>query len=206
MNDIFQPGTHHTQPVDLIPTRLGELKRWSYSSLTKFERCKFAAYLNGVKKIREPSGPAAERGTAIHDMLENFVKGNSEELPKEVLKKGREPVYRRLQEGYFNNTVQAEAEWGFTLNWEPTTWDEAWCVFKIDLLEFETPTSLLIRDYKTGRQFGNEMKHSEQCLFYAVAAFAQFPEVEFIRTDIDYIDQGTIALEKTYSRAEAEIF
>jgi hypothetical protein len=205
MTQLFTPGAHHRTPEPVEPV-LGILKRWSYSSLTKYEQCPYRAFLSNGKRIKEPSGPAAERGTGIHDQLEKFVKGEVDELPKEITKRGREKIYEDLRDRYIDGSAFPEAEWSYSMEWEPVPWDEAWNVFKIDMVVRDSPTSLKIRDYKTGKRFGNEMKHIEQCLMYAVAGFWQYPEVEHIQTDVDYIDEGVITLVKNYSRDQAMLF
>ena len=65
---------------------LGPIKAWSFSTLTKFEECPYRVYLNKVEKIPEPSGSAADRGTAIHTLAEDYVQGFVGELPDELSK------------------------------------------------------------------------------------------------------------------------
>ena len=48
------------------PDTLGLVPAWSYSTLKTFEECPYRTYISKVRKIREPSGPAAERGSKIH--------------------------------------------------------------------------------------------------------------------------------------------
>ena len=43
---------------------------------------------------------------------------------------------------------------------------------KLDAYVKEDDTSARVIDYKTGKRFGNEIGHSQQCLLYAIAAFA----------------------------------
>lgn len=47
-----------------------------------------------------------------------------------------------------------------------------------------------IIDHKTGRKFGNEMKHADQGLCYALHAMHRFPEIETFTTEFWYLDQG----------------
>lgn len=41
------------------PDQLGLTPTWSYSALKVFEECPYRTYINRVKKIAEPSSPAA---------------------------------------------------------------------------------------------------------------------------------------------------
>ena len=55
----------------------GLVKAWSASALKKFETCKYATYLKSVKKCADPSGEAADRGTQIHTMAEEYIDGTT---------------------------------------------------------------------------------------------------------------------------------
>ena len=68
------------------PEQLGELKAWSYSALKVFEECPYRSYIQKVKKIPEPSNPAADRGTEIHQQAEDYVKGELGEFPSTLTK------------------------------------------------------------------------------------------------------------------------
>ena len=66
---------------DLISTvevtedlELGLVPAWSYSALKTFESCAYRTYISKVKRVQEDFGPAAERGTRIHDQAEQFVR------------------------------------------------------------------------------------------------------------------------------------
>lgn len=50
--------------------------------------------------------------------------------------------------------------------------------------------SCRIIDYKTGRKFGNEMKHADQGLCYALHATHRFPMINTFQVEFWYIDQG----------------
>ena len=56
------------------PTEPGPLRAWSYSALKVYEECPYRSYIQKVKKIQEPSGPAAERGTMIHQEAEDGIR------------------------------------------------------------------------------------------------------------------------------------
>jgi hypothetical protein len=52
------------------PEKLGLTPSWSYSALKVYEECPYRTYLGRVKKIKEPTSPAAQRGTDIHQEAE----------------------------------------------------------------------------------------------------------------------------------------
>ena len=203
-----------TQPdrPDLISTlevtediELGLVPAWSYSALKTFESCAYRTYISKVKKVREEFGPAAERGTRIHDEAEQYVRHQTADLP-DALKKF-EQQFKDLREQFGDAKVETEGEWGFTLNWEPTGWlaPDTWARIKLDALVHETETSARVIDYKTGKQFGNEIAHSQQALIYAIGTFFMYPDLEIVNTEMWYLDHGT-TMEQTYTRDEAMIF
>ena len=54
------------------PDQLGPVKAWSYSALKVFEECPYRTYIQRIKKIPEPSSPAADRGSQIPMRLSNM--------------------------------------------------------------------------------------------------------------------------------------
>jgi hypothetical protein len=62
---------------------------------------------------------------------------------------------------------------------------------KLDALVRDGDYGIVI-DYKTGRMFGNEVKHAEQGQLYQLAAFLLFPELEYIDVEFWYTDQSDI--------------
>ena len=103
--------------------------------------------------------------------------------------------------------VETEGEWGFTLLWEPTGWisPDTWARIKLDALVHESETSARVIDYKTGKQMGNEIAHSQQALIYAIGTFFMYPDLEILNTEMWYLDHGT-TMEQTYTRDEAMVF
>ena len=146
------------------PDQLGLVPAWSYSTLKTFEECPYRTYISKVRKIREPSGPAAERGSKIHQEAEDFVKDKLKEFPGSLLK--FEKDFHQLKNLYVNQKVELEGEWAFTIDWEKTKWMDStcWARVKLDAYIQEDETSARVIDYKTGRKIGNEIPHSQQCL------------------------------------------
>ena len=69
-----------------IPEELGPVRAWSYSALKTFEECPYRTYINKVKGVKEVAGPAADRGSQIHQLAEDYVNGTVGEMPKELIK------------------------------------------------------------------------------------------------------------------------
>ena len=68
------------------PKELGLIPAWSYSALKTYETCAYRSYISKVKRIQEDFGPAAARGTDIHQQAKDYVRGDLKELP-DTLKK-----------------------------------------------------------------------------------------------------------------------
>lgn len=185
------------------------IKSWSYSRLTDFESCKRKAFLKIVQKIPEPERPlppgktehANDRGTRVHNECENFVKGASSYLPFEAEKHfGTEIAMLRTL--YEDGMVSLEGEWGMDENWVITEWAKAWHRSKLDAMVFWSDTHASVIDYKTGKKFGNEIKHGEQLQLYAVNAALRFPKLEVIETALWYLDLGEVT-SRTLTRDQA---
>ena len=184
---------------------LGLIPAWSHSTLKTYESCPYRIYISKVKRISEDYGPAAKRGSEIHEQAEHYVQGTLGDMP-DTLKKFT-TQFEHLRNLYVDGKVELEGEWGFTIEWEPCHWmaKDVWARVKLDALVHEDETSARVIDYKTGKQFGNEIAHSQQALIYAIGTFFMFPDLEIVNTELWYLDHGT-TMEQTYTRDEAMIF
>lgn len=188
-----------------VPETLGDVRAWSYSALKVFEECPYRTYISKVKGVREPSNPAADRGTQIHNYAEEFVDGRLGTLPDSLKK--FEAKFLELRELYIQAKVELEGDWAFTLEWEPTAWvgKDTWARIKLDALVHQSEESARVIDYKTGRKWGNEMAHGQQGLLYAIATFFRYPKIQFVQTEFWYLDKNEIT-KKQFTRAEAMLF
>ena len=101
---------------------------------------------------------------------------------------------------YPTGRVLMEDMWLFNNAWEPLSpyierWSkEIWVRIMLDVCVFspDGKTAIVI-DYKTGKRYGNEVKHAEQTQLYALAVLLRFPEVEYIITELWYTDQDEMA-------------
>lgn len=195
------------QSASLAEQPRGPVPTWSFSALKTFEECPYRIYLSKVEKHKETSSEAAERGTMLHDLAEDYIRGKvGDEVPSELRK--LEMQYHALYEAYQQQPDQFELEenWGFTDRWETTGFfdDDVWCRMKLDVFR-KHDTSAHIVDHKSGRKFGNELKHSDQGLQYAVGAFMRYPELEYVQVEFYYFDKGEV-LPKNYTRERAMMF
>ena len=169
---------------------------WSHSKLTDFEKCKFLAWLKHDQRIPEPERPlppgktehANDRGSRVHDSCEQYVMGASDDLaPEAALHFG--PEIDLLRVLYAEGHVSLEGEWGMSEDWEVTSWNSAWLRLKLDVAVF-FDTEAVVIDYKTGRKFGNEVKHAEQLQLYALVTFLRHPKLQRVTAELWYLDQN----------------
>ena len=167
------------------------LRSWSYSLLTVFESCKYRVKLARVDKVPDLQPKTyADRGTAIHQEAEDYVTGkaalthNLRHFADDLL---------ALNTHYAKGRVICEEEWGFDPNWVVSDWNSAWLRLKCDVVVHLTPQHLAVIDYKTGKRFGNEMKHKEQLQLYALCALIRYPEIEEVTCELWYLDQNELA-------------
>lgn len=169
------------------------INSWSHSRLGDFEKCKFLCWLKHDQKIPEPERTlrpgqtehANDRGSRIHDSAERYVRGEVNLIPE---LKSFAPEFSRLWELFKRGSVSLEGEWGMDRNWEPAPWKTAWHRSKLDALVHLSPEEAVVIDYKSGKRYGNEIKHGEQTQLYALNTALRYPLLEKITTELWYTD------------------
>lgn len=199
---MFTPGKEFDKALDLRDeSKLGQVPTWSFSTLKDFEQCPYRVYLAKVAKAPRTSSTAADRGLRVHAAAEAFVRGDEEELIRELL--SFQIGMHRLREFYLKGLVQMEERWGFTRDWEPCEWedDKLWAKMMLDAIVMDGEDSCFIIDFKTGKKKGNEIKHTDQGLTYAVGTIMKYPKVQFCQVEFWYTDEKE-KLIKTYTREQ----
>lgn len=176
---------------------MSKIRSWSYSRLLDFEACPLMAKLKIIDKIPEPERPlppgktehANDRGTRVHNECELYVRGEGP-LPQEA--RYFEDEFKSLAAKFKKGTVSLEGEWGFDKEWQPIDWKLAWLRMKLDANIHLSNTHAAVVDYKTGRKFGNEVKHGEQLQMYALAVFLRYPQVEHVTAELWYLDMNDL--------------
>lgn len=174
-----------------------QISAGSFSRLDDFETCALRAKYKYVDRIPEPErGPpprgmkewANDRGSRIHDDAEAFVNDKTE-LTSELTHFSSELFQAR--ELFKKGLVETEQMWCFDENWQTVDADDYKNTkfrIKMDLTVELTPTHQLVVDYKTGKRWGNEVKHEKQKVTYAIGAFQRKPKLTKITTEVWYID------------------
>lgn len=164
----------------------------SYSRLLDFESCRLKAYFKHVERIPDPRpATAADRGTDVHNRTELFVRGQGE-APKEATKHFKDEL-DSLKRHFDDGRASLEGEWAFDPDWQTTNWKGGWFRLKADAVVHLTPKHACVVDYKTGKRFGNEIKHGEQLQLYSLAVLLREPKVERVTAELWYFDQNELA-------------
>lgn len=201
------------------------INAWSYSRLQVGEACGYRARLAYIDKVPEPTRavlPAAqeypdERGARIHTAAERFVLSDTSTLAPELAKHFA-PEFHKLRALHTMGVVTCEQSWEYDDAWRPlaplgafpsgswspefaTRFFKIWVRIKLDASVFLSPTEAVFIDYKTGRRFGNEVKHGEQMQLYQLGAFLKYPTLQRATTELWYLDQNERAAQ-TFTRAQ----
>jgi len=160
---------------------------WSYSRLRDWETCPFKAKLKHVDKKKEPDSPAMARGSAIHKLAEDYVRGDIKKIPAELLSFKKEfDEIRKVKQVYVEEQLAFDAN--FKLMDLETGWFDrgAWCRVKMDLRAIVKNVMRLI-DHKTGKK---KDEHKDQLEFYALIGFILDADVKIIETELWYLDMN----------------
>lgn len=164
------------------------IKSTSYSRLLDYESCPLKAKLKVIDRIPDPNPhPAGLRGTAIHSACEDFVSGANKLLCTDA-QRHFEVEFKSLRQHYKAGRVSLEGEWAFDTDWNPTDWKAGWLRVKLDAYVALTPQHAVVIDYKTGKRFGNEVKHGEQLQLYALSVLLRYPEIRAVTAELWYLD------------------
>lgn len=166
------------------------INQWSLSRLTMWEACARKAKYKVIDKLPEPfSGPAADRGIAVHAGLEGYLKGDSPQMPKEV-----KPTLAMFYAQLRDRQPLVEHRVGFTRKWEETEFfsKTVWGRMVFDTIGYDEPSfTVEINDHKTGKVYPE--KHKNQLQLYSASAFILFPDAKCAVARNIYTDIGPSA-------------
>lgn len=171
-----------------------KLDAWSFSRFRDHRTCPAFFKFKYIDKRAEPGNDAMQRGTAIHTLAEDYVKGKVKILPAEL--KLFEEEFAVLKK----NKALAEGSWAFSADWEPTDWFKRagkpapWVRIKIDVCMVEKhDNSLSVIDHKTGRfNAYKNPEYEEQLELYGVGGLLNYPRIAGVRPLLYFLDAGII--------------
>ena len=74
--------------------------------------------------------------------------------------------------------------------------EPAWLRLKLDAMVMHDERTATVIDFKTGRKFGNEIKHAEQLQLYQLVTFLRYPKLETVHAELWYLDQNETTSQK----------
>lgn len=169
------------------------VRSWSFSLLKDYEACPYRVYLARVERQPQPEPDDPNhplvRGDRIHHEAEDYIRGTGP-LTKDLRKV--ESTLNELRFAFDDGQVEVEQKWGFDREWTPVEWDAGECWLRVicDVVRHMDNDTLEIVDWKTGKSFGNEVKHTQQRQLYAIAAFMRYPNATHVKARMLYTDEG----------------
>lgn len=196
------------------------IKSNSFSRLEIYKLCPLYAKLKYVDKLKEPERPpspnnttehANDRGSRIHNSADDYINGRCSNLIPELHSFKTEFANARLVQSANPELVLTEQLWTSKKDWTSTNAEvdkNPYLRVIIDLLLFTNndKSSARVIDFKTGKSYGNEVKHASQLQLYIVAAFMRFPELQEVSAEIWYLDKATKPKITKYTRDQAMRF
>lgn len=157
-----------------------KIKDWSYSRYGTWKQCPAKLKFAMEDKGPRVSHPAAERGTGIHKMFENYLLGEFNDLSTDF------SYYIPFLEALKAQKAVPEMPIALDVDWKPVAWDapNRWWRGVLDCVVQE-PEVVHVYDWKTGNEYAD---HREQREIYA-AAVHSIIDVPYVRVFHVYVDK-----------------
>lgn len=163
---------------------------WSFSRWMDYHVCPAKFKFKVIDKLKEPPNAAMARGSEIHSLAENYVKGTIRTLPKELML--FKDKFKKLRG---EKVKMVEEQWAFKADWTQTSWNDwsgCWLRVKMDVAYHNVEHNALVPiDHKTGKY--REEKNDEYMLqlhLYGVASMYQVPTIDVVSPRLWYLDEG----------------
>lgn len=168
--------------------------RVSYSAISMYEECPAKYKYSYIDGLDTPVGPAAHRGTRLHQALEKYLKGKlaEEALPVDFWRiKSTLVEFKKLK-------ARSEEEWCALADWTKCEekHPEVWIKAVIDV-RYRIGKTLFVWDLKTGRIYP---EHVDQLQLYSTVALSRLKDVNEVVVGGLYADEGKKFHETTYPR------
>jgi hypothetical protein len=167
----------------LEPATLPLLTAWSYTRYADYKRCPMFFAYKHLLRIKEPAGPAMQRGRDIHKEGEVYL--SSPRKPRKV--PDSYGHFREEMEQLRGLNPSVEQQWGFRQDWTPTGWfdKDCWTRNVLDVCVVYDDHTADVIDHKTGKKYGS---NDEQMELFGLVTFCKFPEVIEVTTRLWYLD------------------
>lgn len=163
------------------------LPAWSYSRLSKWEKCPASAYYAFILRIAEPKSEAMERGTLAHAHAAAIIMGE----PSDATLISAAWRAKLLDIGAsYKGDIEVELQAAFRADWSRTDWfaRDAWCRVIFDAFAYTPGNPIVVNEHKTGKP---RAEHTAQASLYAAAASVMIPDVP-VDVYINYLDLNPV--------------
>lgn len=176
MTDIYFPK--------LEPAKLPLLTAWSYTRYADYRRCPMFFAYKHLLRIKEPPGPAMQRGRDIHKEAEAYLTAKRKpKLPPSLANFAEEMEQLR------DLKPTVEQQWGFRQDWSPTEWfgSDVWVRNVLDVCVVYDDGTADVIDHKTGKKYGS---NDEQMELFGLSTFKKFldQKLKKVTTRLWYLD------------------
>lgn len=171
-------------------------KPLSYSGLSLWKQCPRRWAYQYVEGHREAPGPAARRGTMLHEKLEDYFRGSPYPLGDSTL-----APWAKYMEALLDQALEPECKLAVLDDWTPTDFDDPKALARgaADGRQFETfDDTLYIYDWKSGREYDT---HEAQGKMYMAMDWAVWERciVRFV-----YLDNPLVVRDWTWFPADRD--
>ena len=155
------------------------MKRWSFTTLLNYEKCPYSTTF----PYRQVDNEFTARGREVHERIAEAL------ISKQPTTELRSVLSSKVQSNLA--PILVEESYYLSEAWEDCPRSSAWLVVKPDLVIREEAAWVVV-DFKTGKSFGNELKHGQQVQLYQVALAHIYPEVGGWRSELWYVDEDKV--------------
>lgn len=154
---------------------------WSLSQFGLYDQCPAKYKFRHKDRLPDPRGPAASRGSEIHNTLEKYLETGSwaATIPPYTINKA---------ESMRNLGYQPEVKLAFDDKWQLVEWDSpiAWIRGVIDS-KLVAPPEIHMGEWKTGKIYED---HDRQRHLYLTMALSGWPNIQKAVISTIYVDQS----------------
>lgn len=158
---------------------------WSYSKLSKYERCPFAKKCRYDDKVvvQVTESPQAIRGSGMHKDLEVNLGKSIFDVPEWI--RPHHPHLERYEDGHKELMLKLNDEW---MLMGDNTDEDYYVIAIIDLSHIDEGKWVTNIDYKSGKRY--DKPHADQLELYNLITLAAYPEVERVEGKAYYLDES----------------
>lgn len=180
-------------------------QHWSYSQLSTYRVCPYRARLQYIEHSPQPE-PAPDsalvRGRRVDQAVQDYLLADGTLIPEIAAFEEQLGVVRELHRSG-KAIVEVQHKTYLDPNWRECERNGYWLLYVPDIHVRNHEMNLTI-DWKTGKKWGNEIKHYDQGLLYCIGEWCLHPEYETYQFEDWYGDQKDVSAH-TFTKAQLAV-